>query len=119
MAHFQELLLRRLLLDDAAPDTVELAADALLPLLLAEPAAFGPLASSITAAASASGEQRAATAVSGALSRLGSWLQGHADAVAAVGGPVAGGSAMRTAMRQFRQQLSQVVADVRGLIRLR
>lgn len=121
VSHFQELLLRRLLLEDTPGDLVELAADALLPLLLAEPAAFGPLSAHIAASAGASGEPRAATAVANALAQLGGWLQQHAEQLAA--GPAregdAGHAARRQAARQFRQQLSKMVADVRGLIRLR
>jgi hypothetical protein len=121
VSHFQELLLRRLLLEDTPADLVELSADALLPLLLAEPAAFGPLSAHIAASAGAAGEPRAATAVANALSQLGGWLQGHADQLAA--GPAgegdAGYASMRSASRQFRQQLFKMVADVRGLIRLR
>ena len=43
LAAFQEAILRRLLLADAGRDLVELAADALLPLLLAHPADFKAL----------------------------------------------------------------------------
>lgn len=120
VSHFQELLLRRLLLEDTPQDLVELSADALLPLLLAEPAHFGPLSAAISTAAGAHGEPRASAAVADALSQLGVWLQSHAERVAA--GPAdgaAGNSMMRTAARQFRQRLSQMVADVRGLIRVR
>ncbi|KAF8068447.1 xpo4 [Scenedesmus sp. PABB004] len=120
VGHFQELLLRRLLLEDTPQELVELAADALLPLLLAEQSAFGPLSASVAAAAGAHGDPRAAAAVTAALAKLGGWLQGHADQLAA--GPAegdAGGAVLRAAARQFRQQLSQTVADVRGLIRMR
>lgn len=120
VSHFQELLLRRLLLEDTPQDMMELAADAVLPLLLSEPANFGPLSAAIAAAAGAHGDPRATSVVANALSQLGSWLQTHSDQLAA--GPAdgdAGSSMLRTAARQFRQQLSQTVADVRGLIRLR
>jgi hypothetical protein len=121
VSHFQQLLLRRLLLDDTPMDLVELAADALLPLLLAEPAAFGALSTSMAAAAAgAHGDARAASAVSSALAQLGSWLQGHADQLAAVPADRASSSSvMRARAREFRQQLSRLVADVRGLIRIR
>eukprot|EP00879_Flechtneria_rotunda_P024022 GHRR01025444.1.p1 GENE.GHRR01025444.1~~GHRR01025444.1.p1 ORF type:complete len:325 (+),score=127.28 GHRR01025444.1:372-1346(+) len=120
VSHFQELLLRRLLLEETPQEIVEMAADAVLPLLLAEPASFGALSASMTAAAGARGEVRAATAVSKALSQLGSWLQQHAEQVAAApAGERAASIVMRNATRQFRQQLSQMVADVRGLVCLR
>eukprot|EP00878_Enallax_costatus_P024514 GHUV01026164.1.p1 GENE.GHUV01026164.1~~GHUV01026164.1.p1 ORF type:complete len:1105 (+),score=386.39 GHUV01026164.1:1431-4745(+) len=120
VSHFQELLLRRLLLEDTPQDMVELAADALLPLLLAEPANFGPLSTAVAAAAGVNGDPRASAAVANALSQLGSWLQTHSEQLAA--GPAngdAGSTMLRTAARQFRQRLSQMVADIRGLIRLR
>lgn len=120
MSHFQELLLRRLLLEDTPQELVELSADALLPLLLAEPANFGPLSTAMASAAAVHGEARASAAVTHALAQLGCWLQSHAEQVAA--GPADGdavNSMMRSAARQFRQRLSQVVADVRGLIRVR
>ena len=43
LAGFQEAILRRLLLSDAGRDLVEVAADALLPLLIAHPADFQAL----------------------------------------------------------------------------
>ncbi len=43
LARFLELLFRRLLLEDLGNDTVELAADALLPLILAHPDAYQSL----------------------------------------------------------------------------
>jgi len=43
LAGFVEVLFRRLLLEDLGNDTVELAADALLPLILAHPDAFQSL----------------------------------------------------------------------------
>eukprot|EP00775_Hariotina_reticulata_P007177 gene7177-7391_t len=60
------------------------------------------------------------SAVSAALAQLGSWLQGHADQLAAVPADGASSSAvMRAGAREFRQQLSRLVADVRGLVRIR
>lgn len=119
VSHFQELLLRRLLLEDTPQDLVELSAVALLPLLLSEPAAFGPLSTSIAQAAGAQGDARAAQAVGAALSQLGQGLQAHAAALATCGDSAAAFNGMRNATRQFRQQLCQLVADVRGLIRMR
>lgn len=43
LAGFLEVLFRRLLLEDLGNDTVELAADALLPLILAHPDAYQSL----------------------------------------------------------------------------
>lgn len=117
VAHFQELLLRRLLLEDTPQDLVELSAVALLPLLLSEPSAFGPLSASIAQAAGAQGDARAAQAVGAALAQLGQGLQAHSAALA--GSQDSAANVMRAATRQFRQQLCQLVADVRGLIRMR
>ena len=93
VGHFQRVLLTRLLLEDAPQDTVELAADALLPLLVAEPDAFAQLRDGIVAAAAAAvvgagggaaaaavvvdeGPRRAAvTAVAKAMDELLAWLQ--------------------------------------------
>jgi hypothetical protein len=117
VAHFQELLLRRLLLEDTPQDLVELSGVALLPLLLSEPSAFGPLSTSITQAAGAQGDARAAQAVGAALAQLGQGLQAHSAALA--GSRDSAANVMRAATRQFRQHLCQLVADVRGLIRMR
>jgi hypothetical protein len=119
VSHFQELLLRRLLLEDTPQDLVELSAVALLPLLLSEPSAFGPLSGSIAQAAGAQGDARASQAVATALSQLGQGLEAHAAALAGTRDTAASSNSMRSATRQFRQQLCQLVADVRGLIRMR
>lgn len=119
VSHFQELLLRRLLLEDTPQDLVELSAVALLPLLLSEPSAFAPLSSSIAQAAGAQGDARATQAVAAALSQLGQGLEAHAAALAGSRDSAASSNSMRAATRQFRQQLCQLVADVRGLIRMR
>lgn len=119
VSHFQELLLRRLLLEDTPQDLVELSAVALLPLLLSEPTAFGPLSTSIAQAAGAQGDARAAQAVGAALSQLGQGLQAHAAALASSSDSAVTSNSMRSATRQFRQQLCQLVADVRGLIHMR
>jgi hypothetical protein len=120
VGHFQELLLRRLLLEDTPQDLVELSAVALLPLLLSEPASFALLSASIAAAAAGpQGDARAAQAVESALAQLGSGLQGHAAVLAASQDAASSSNSMRTATRQFRQQLCQLVSDVRGLIRMR
>lgn len=119
VSHFQELLLRRLLLEDTPQDLVELSAVALLPLLLSEPSAFGPLSGSIAHAAGAQGDARASQAVATALSQLGQGLEAHAAALVGTRDTAASSNSMRSATRQFRQQLCQLVADVRGLIRMR
>jgi hypothetical protein len=61
VTHFQHQLLQRLLGADLAPDLVELAADALLPLLLAEPGTYTRLAGALVGAHS--GDQRTAAAM--------------------------------------------------------
>ncbi|GBF91946.1 exportin [Raphidocelis subcapitata] len=117
VAHFQEALLRRLLLEDTPQasekgDLVELSSDALLPLLLAEPSAFQPLAASLAAAAAApGGDPRAGEAVSSALSSLAAWLGARA---AEAGGGEAGGGLSRQLQREFRGCLCQLVTDVRA-----
>lgn len=97
---------------------MELASDALLPLLLAEPSAFQPLGASLVAAVSAApgGDPRAAEAMSSALSSLAGWLQAR-TAQAANG--EAGGGLSRQLQRDFRQQMCQLVADVRAFTKLR
>jgi hypothetical protein len=163
VAHFQEMLLRRLLLDDtpqvrpaelcpcaprgapsarrgparAVPhrrlpctqhspparplcppqDAVELASDALLPLLLAEPSAFQPLSSVLSAAAAApGGGGRGPEAVAGALGGLGAWLGARAAGDA---GGEAGGGLSRGLQRDFRQRMCQLVSDVRAFTKVR
>jgi len=59
LAGFQEAILRRLLLADAGRDLVDLAADALLPLLVAHPADFQALGARARLRARASGAQAA------------------------------------------------------------
>ncbi|KAI8465199.1 MAG: hypothetical protein J3K34DRAFT_461526 [Monoraphidium minutum] len=111
-AHFQELLLRRLLLDDTPQDSMELASDALLPLLLAEPSAFQPLSAALAASAEAAAPGgRAGEAVAAGLAALGSWL--GAAAAEAAGGE-AGGGLGRRLQRGFRQRMCQLAAEVRA-----
>ena len=91
-------------------DLVELAADALLPLLLSEPATYQSLAASL-----ASAQQDPATAAR-VVAALAGVLQGQQP------GAQGGGSLPdlgRASKRLFRQSLSQTVSDVRGLVRLR
>lgn len=47
LAHFLRLLMRRLLLEDLARESVDRAAAALLPLILAQPAAFQHIGASL------------------------------------------------------------------------
>lgn len=111
VAHFQELLLRRLFLQDTPQDFIELAADALLPLLLAEPSAFSPLGNSLVAAVM---QPRAAVAVSSALTHLAAWLEAYSQQHVGVGGGIG-----RKPQQQFRQLLCETLASVRGLIKMR
>ena len=102
-------LCRRLLLEDTPLDLVELAADALLPLLMSEPATYQALAASLAAAQlDPAAQQRVAGALAGVLA--GQQLQG------APGGTPDRGRANK---RLFRQALSSMVTDVRGLVRMR
>jgi hypothetical protein len=97
---------------------MELASDALLPLLLAEPQAFQPLAASLVAAASGGpgGDARAGEAVSGGLAALGAWLQARTSEAA---GGEAGGGVGRQLQRDFRQRMVQLATDVRAFTRVR
>jgi hypothetical protein len=100
-------------------DAIELASDALLPLLLAEPSTFQPLAAALAAAAAAAapvGGQRSADAVTSALGALGAWL-GQRTSDEASG--EAGGGPSRGLQRDFRQQMCQLVADVRAFTKMR
>jgi len=101
-------------------DLVELASDALLPLLLADPSAFQPLAASlITTVSSAQGaDPRAADALTGALASLAGWLRERAGGAAA-NGEAAGGGLGRQLQRDFRQRMCQLVADVRAFTKMR
>ncbi|KAL6757386.1 armadillo-type protein [Haematococcus lacustris] len=109
-AHFLELLLRRLLLSgDCSQDVVELAADALQPLLLVEPAAYADLAGQIIQV-----QQHDAS------------LKEHITAaMASLVRPPAGGQAdgpshgSRVSRRAFRQTLCQAVSSVRGMLQVR
>jgi hypothetical protein len=101
-AHFLEVLLRRLLLDDTPLDLTELAGDALLPLTLLEGGSF----QGVCAAVAAQQEPRTHAAVVASLGQF----------QAAVGG-VADNS--RPSRRLFRESLCAMVANVRGLIRTR
>jgi hypothetical protein len=102
-AHFLEVLLRRLLLDETPLDLTELAADSLLPLTLMEPGVFQAAGGALV---SGQREERTRQAVSEALARL----QG------VVGGLV---DSSRASRRVYREALCKMVADVRGLVRTR
>lgn len=77
IAHFQQRVLQRLLLQEVTTDVAELAADALLPLLLAEPGHYPGLVHALLAATAAAREgddQRAVGVVQSELQKLGNWL---------------------------------------------
>lgn len=81
---------------------IELAGDALLPLMLAEPATYQALGSSLLAAQAH--DPRAQAAIHSAL-----------------GGLAAAGVSdlSRASKRTFRQRLCRMVADVRGLLKVK
>jgi hypothetical protein len=117
IAHFQDVLLRKLLLEDATASMVEQAADPLLPLLLAEPGRYQLLSQGIVGAAAERGDARAVALVQGSLGQLGEWLGKQVAAAQGAGEP--GAVLSRRTASEFRQRLSQMVADVHGLIRMR
>jgi hypothetical protein len=99
-------------------DAMELASDALLPLLLSEPSAFAPLSAALASAAAGAqgGDPRAGEAVAGALSALGAWLQAR---TAEAAGGEAGGGLGRQLQRDFRQRMCQLAAEVRAFTKVR
>ena len=117
IAHFQDVLLRKLLLEDATPSVVEQAADPLLPLLLADSGRYQLLSQGIVSAAAERGDARAVALVQGSLGQLGEWLGKQVAAAQEAGEP--GAVLSRRSLADFRQRLSQMVADVHGLIRVR
>lgn len=104
---------RRLLLEDAPQDEVELASDALQPLLCCDPATYTSLAQQLVAAQAAH-DPAAAHRIHDALGGL---LATQAQAGAVGGGSP--GVLSRQSKRAFRQALCRVVADVRALTRVR
>ncbi|KXZ52946.1 hypothetical protein GPECTOR_8g320 [Gonium pectorale] len=126
-----QLLLEVVLTGDAGPEVVELAGDALLPLLQCDPAAFAGLGAAMVQSA----DPRVAGQVGAALTRLvtpdpppGSAAAG-APGAAAVAAAAAAVSRLgldprcldlsRLSRRAFRERLCSVVSELRGLLRVR
>ncbi|KAG2428460.1 hypothetical protein HXX76_011579 [Chlamydomonas incerta] len=130
-----QLLLGICLLGDAGPDVVEQAGDALLPLLQSDPAAFASLGQALVQ----SSDPRVAGQVGAALAKL---VSPEAGGAGPGGGGRAGGGAAgdaaaavaaasglgldprsldlsRLSRRVFRERLCGVVAELRGLLRVR
>eukprot|EP00884_Botryococcus_braunii_P007867 jgi/Botrbrau1/17081/Bobra.0647s0003.1 len=101
LAPFLEVLLKRLLLEDASRDTVELAADALLPLILAHHQVFQHLGEKLLAG---QGEAEARALLTKALTDL-----------LATNGVTA--SVDRDNRKRFRANLGTFVAEARNIIR--
>lgn len=101
MAHFQKVLLRRLLLEDMPQDKVELAGDALLPLLLADPATYQSVGKWLL---DNQQDERSRQAI---YQSLGSLVSCGVSDIS------------RQSMRLFRKQLGKVVCGVRGLLKLK
>ncbi|KAG1679648.1 hypothetical protein FOA52_006165 [Chlamydomonas sp. UWO 241] len=104
--HLLELLLRRLLLEDMSLELVDLAADALLPLMAVEGGAFGSLCGQLAASQP---DPASAAKVAAALSKL----------LPPGGMHHPGSNLSQQTKRAFRQNLTGVVSDVRGLVRMR
>lgn len=128
VAYFMEVLFRKLLLEDMPQELVELAADALLPLIETEEGSYRQLAGALLASQAAH-DARTHDAVSQSLAKLlpATLLQAAAgdEAAAAAAAAAASGSQLqryqllsnRANKRKFRECLCTVVAEVRGLIR--
>ncbi|KAG2428456.1 hypothetical protein HXX76_011575 [Chlamydomonas incerta] len=111
-------------LGDAGPDVVEQAGDALLPLLQSDPAAFASLGQALVQGREEAGAPAAAP-------RWPSWsarrpaAQGREEAGAAVAAASGLGldprslDLSRLSRRVFRERLCGVVAELRGLLRVR
>ncbi|KAG2450992.1 hypothetical protein HYH02_004264 [Chlamydomonas schloesseri] len=136
-----QLLLGICLLGDAGPDVVEQAGDALLPLLQSDPAAYASLGQALVQ----SSDPRVAGQVGAALAKLvspeasssgpaGAFHSGAAGGAtaasdAAAAAVAAAGSSLgldprsldlsRLSRRVFRERLCGVVAELRGLLRVR
>ncbi|EFJ51675.1 hypothetical protein VOLCADRAFT_116320 [Volvox carteri f. nagariensis] len=124
-AHLVQLLMQIVLMGDVGPDVVELAGDALLPLLQAEPAAFGNLGAALVQ----SSDPRVADQVGAALDKLLAPTDppGTASAAAAAAAVAAASMGLdprtfdlsRLSRRVFRERLCGVVSELRGLLRVR
>eukprot|EP00798_Chlamydomonas_sp_ICE-L_P020913 gene20913-27759_t len=101
--HFMELLLRRLLFEDTPTELVELAADALLALILSDPATYQAMTTAVASSIKdSSASIRAVTALGSVLPPAGA----HMDL-------------SRQTRWNFRNEFCAVVATVRGLVRMR
>lgn len=104
-SHFLELLLRRLMLEDLSLDLVETAADALLPLVLCEPAEYSRLSAALANAQPAAG--------------VGARIARALAALHPAGGAMGPAELNRQTKRAFRSRLCSAVSEVRSLIRMR
>ena len=108
-----ELLFKKLVLDDTPTDLLELSADALLPLILADPPAYQQLGTQLLQtqgmAGGAGGEGGGSSGSSKMSEALGALLgsNGLQQSLSGVN------------KRRFRQNLCQMVLVVRGLLRTR
>lgn len=102
-AHMLQVLMRRILLEDTPQDLLELSADALLPLLLTESSTFHQLGHQLL---SAEADAQHHKALGDALGRL----------MASNGVTT---DLSRANKRRFRSNLCEMVASVRGLLRVR
>ncbi|GIL61595.1 hypothetical protein Vafri_16032, partial [Volvox africanus] len=128
-----QLLMQIVLMGDVGSDVVELAGDALLPLLQSDPVAF----SNLGAALVQSSTPRVANQVGAALAKLLAPAETHGSATAATGATAPGAAAAtaaaaaslgldprtfdlsRLSRRAFRERLCGVVSELRGLLRVR
>jgi hypothetical protein len=121
-ARFLELLLRRLLIEELPTDLVELAADALLPLIITEEETFRSfcksLASSLPDPALGSKVfQVQARLLPSNVRKAGQESSNqNSDGSGILTGAVSSPELSRQMRRLFRQALSGVVLEVRGLI---
>ncbi len=86
-----------------------MAADALLPMLLSEPGTYQRVAAALLAAHA--DEPHVAATISKSLSQL---VSGEGLAALQAPDPMS-----RDALRRFRERLTKMVADVRGLVHMR
>ncbi|GLI66389.1 hypothetical protein VaNZ11_010181 [Volvox africanus] len=125
-----QLLMQIVLMGDVGSDVVELAGDALLPLLQSDPVAF----SNLGAALVQSSTPRVANQVGAALAKLLAPTETLGTATAATGATAPGVAAAaaaclgldprtfdlsRLSRRAFRERLCGVVSELRGLLRVR
>ncbi|GLC45912.1 hypothetical protein PLESTM_001800600 [Pleodorina starrii] len=121
--HLVALLMQIVLMGDVGPDVVELAGDALLPLLQSDPAAFGSLGAALVQSA----DPRVAHQVGASLTRLLAPTDPPGPAAAAAATAAAASLGLdprsldlsRVSRRAFRERLCGVVGELRGLLRVR